>query len=100
MSKTKEIVLYKNGNKKVVLPPTICNIEQVGAVKLLGVYFNCRLSFNGHVDSVLSIVNQRFYLINQLRKQGLDLNGLNIVFNSLVLSRLTYACQAFSGFFI
>ena len=98
MSKTKEIVLYKNGNKKVVLPPTICNIEQVGAVKLLGVYFNSRLSFSGHVDSVLSIVNQRFYLINQLRKQGLDQNGLNIVFNSLVLSRLTYACQAFSGF--
>jgi hypothetical protein len=32
----KEIVLYKNGSKKVVLPTTICNIEQVDAVKLLG----------------------------------------------------------------
>ena len=53
MSKTKEIVLYKNGNKKVVLPPTICNIEQVGAVKLLGVYFNSRLSFSGHVSYLL-----------------------------------------------
>jgi hypothetical protein len=41
MSKTKEIVLYKNGNKKVALPPTICNIEQVDAVKLLGVCFYC-----------------------------------------------------------
>jgi hypothetical protein len=78
--------------------PTICNNEQVNVVKLLGDCFNCRLSFNGHVDNVLSIVNQRFYLIiNQLRKRGLDSNGLNIVFNSLVLTRLTYACQAFSG---
>jgi ribonucleases P/MRP protein subunit RPP40 len=98
MSKTKEIVLYNNGNKKVALPPTICNIEQVDAVKLLGVCFNCRLSFSGYIDNVLSIVNQRLYLINQLQKQRLDSNGLNIVFNSLVSSRLTYACQAFSGF--
>jgi hypothetical protein len=98
MSKTKEIVWFKNGNKKVVLLPTICNIKQVGAIELLGVCFNCRLFFSGHVDNVLSIVNQRFYL-NQLQKQGLDLNGLNVVFNSLVLCRLTYACQAFSVFF-
>jgi hypothetical protein len=37
MSKTKGIVLYKNGNKKVALPPAICSIEQVDAVKLFGV---------------------------------------------------------------
>jgi ribonucleases P/MRP protein subunit RPP40 len=42
LSKTKEIVLYKNGNKKVVLLLTICNTEQVDAVNLLGVCFNCR----------------------------------------------------------
>jgi hypothetical protein len=52
MSKTKDIVLYKNGHKKVVLPPTICNIEQVDVVKLLGVCFNCQLSFNARVDNV------------------------------------------------
>ena len=51
------------------------------------------------IDSVLSIVNPRIYLTNQLRKQGVDLNGLSIVLNSLVLSRLTYACQAFSVLF-
>jgi hypothetical protein len=99
MSKTKEIDMYKNGNKINVLPPTVYNNEQVGAIKLLGACFNCRLSFSGYVDHVLSIVKQRFYLLNQLRKQGLDLNGLNIVFTSLVLSKLTYACQAFYGFF-
>jgi hypothetical protein len=37
-------------------------------------------------------------LLNKLQTQSLDLNGPNIVFNSLMLSSLTYACQAFSGF--
>jgi hypothetical protein len=30
--------------------------------------------------------------------QGLDFFGHNVVFNALVISTLTYACQAFSGF--
>jgi hypothetical protein len=78
--------------KKVVLPPTICDIEQVNALHYLAFGLTVSyISFSGHV------VNQRFYLLNQLRKQGLHLNGLIIVFNSLVLPRLTYACQAFSG---
>jgi hypothetical protein len=45
MSKTKENVLYKNGNKKVVLPSLICNIEQVDAVKLLGSLFQLLIIF-------------------------------------------------------
>ena len=61
----------------------------------LGVCFNSRLSFSGHVETVLSVVNQRFYLINQLRKQRLDATGLDIVFNSLILSKLSNACQGF-----
>lgn len=79
-------------------PAVICNIEQVKEVKLLGVWFNSRLSFSAHVDHVLSTINQRFYLLNRLRRQGLDSFGLNVVFNALVISKLTYACQAFSGF--
>jgi hypothetical protein len=64
MSKNKEIVLLRMVTK-IVLPPTICNIQQVDGVKLLGVCLNYRLSFSGHVDNVLSIVNQRFYLLDR-----------------------------------
>jgi hypothetical protein len=75
-------------------PAVICIIEQVEDVKFLGVSFNSRLSFSAHVDHALSTINQHFYLLN--RRQGLDSFGLNVVFNTL--AKLTYACQAFSGF--
>ena len=67
-------------------------------VKLLRVWFNNHLSFSVHVDHVLSTVSQRMYLLNRLRRPGLDPCGLNIVFNALIISKLSYACQDYSGF--
>jgi hypothetical protein len=60
----------------------------------------CRSSFviPFHVGHILSLVNQRFNLLNHLSRQGLDSFGLNVVFNALVISKFMYACQAFSGF--
>ena len=73
------------------------DIEQVEDVKLLGVHFNSRLSFKLHIDYVASVVAQRFYLLNQLRSQGLDLQSQRIVFNALVMSKIMYACQSYYG---
>ncbi len=74
------------------------DIEQVDDVKLLGVHFNSRLSFKSHIDYVASVVAQRFYLLNQLRNQGLDLQAQRVVFNALVMSKIMYACQSYYGF--
>jgi hypothetical protein len=71
-----EIVLHKNGSRKVLLLSAICKIEKSSAVKYLCVCFNGQLSFINHVD--------RFHLFKQLQKQDVELNGLNIVFNSMV----------------
>ena len=39
--------------------------------------FNPKLSMQSHVKStIISILNQRLYLLNQLRKQGLNVSGL------------------------
>ena len=46
----------------------------------------------------MSLVKQRLYLINQLRKQGLSAKAREVVFHSLVISRLLYALPAFVGF--
>jgi hypothetical protein len=73
-------------------------MEQVNKVKLLGVWFNSHMAFSVRVDHVLSTISQPMYLLNRLRRQGLDSFGLHVVFNALVISKLTYACQAFSGF--
>ena len=51
-----------------------------------------------HVNYILSLVNQRLYLINQLRKTGLSVKAREVVFHSLIVSRLLYALPAFAGF--
>ena len=76
----------------------VLNIEQVICVRLLGVFFNEKLSFTPHVDQILSAVGQRYYLLNQLRRQGLEKQGLDNVFKAIVLAKITYACQSFSGY--
>jgi len=45
----------------------------------------------------LSVANQRLYLLQQLKCQGLSGNALQIVFTDIVLSVVTYALPAFSG---
>jgi hypothetical protein len=62
--------------------------------------FNDKLSFLPHIESILTSVSQRFYLLGQLRRQGLDMHGLDIVFKSIILSKILYACQSFSGYLL
>ena len=50
-----------------------------------------------YVDSILSVVTQRFYLLSQLKNQGLNINVLNILFHALIVSRIAYALPAFSA---
>ena len=88
ISKTKEIVFRTVRAKGLAKPQVVYDIEQVEDVKLLGVHFNSRLSFKLHIDYVASVVAQRFYLLNQLRSQGLDLQSQRIVFNALVMSKI------------
>jgi hypothetical protein len=71
MSKSKEIVLCKSRSRCLVSPPALIrNIEQIKEVKLVGVWFNSRLSFSAHahVDNVLSTVNQRFLSVKSFKK--------------------------------
>ena len=73
-------------------------IEQVNEVKLLGVIFSNNLQFDLHVDFILKTCSQRSYIIRRFRDQGLTIKQLTIVFDGIILSRLMYASQAWSGF--
>ena len=42
-------------------------------------------------------MNQRLYLLNQLRKQGLNVGGLTQVFMAIVVARFQYALPALAG---
>ena len=55
------------------------------------------LSVRDHVDYILKVCSQRLYLLNKLKHAGLDEQGLAIVFQTIVVSRVLYALPAWFG---
>ena len=77
--------------------PPLMQIEQIEEATLLGVLLTPTLSMHSHVKYTIRILNQRLYLLNQLRKQGLHVSGLTQVFMALVVARFQYALPALAG---
>jgi len=94
---TTEIVFHRPSARSS-LPSAITGIEQVVSAKLLGVIFSNTLKFDEHVKNILTICNQRCYLLKCLKGQGLPTAQLNIVFCAIILSRILYALPAWGGF--
>ena len=65
---------------------------------LLGVWLQDDLGARTHCDYILKICNQRLYLLNLLKKQGLPQLQLQTVFHAILISRLLYAAPAWRGF--
>jgi hypothetical protein len=76
----------------------LCNIEQVLEARLLGVVINGKFNFTSHVNKLLSICSQRMFLLKILKQQGLPLEKLNIIYNAIIVSRITYALPVWAGF--
>jgi len=91
--KTKDIVFHHPHSSKYCLPLglPLSGIERVSSVKLLGIHLTSSLSMDEHVRQTISVWNQRLYMLCQLKRQGLPLNCFNLVFDSLIMSRLMYA---------
>ena len=94
---TKQIVFKHSSLCQYVPPPPIMHIELVDHVKLLGVFLTSNLTTSIHINSVIAVMNQRLYLLNQLCKQGLDIRGLTQIFMDLVVARFHYAPSAIAG---
>jgi len=60
-------------------------------------YIFATFSTTVHVEQILSVANQRQYLLQQLKCQGLSRDGLHIIFSAIVLSVVTYALPSFAG---
>ena len=61
------------------------------AAKLLGVHLTQNLTFSQHIDAVVTVCNQRLYLLAQLKRQGLDLRALDSVFNAIIANKILHA---------
>jgi len=64
---------------------------------MLGVYLTNTLSSADHVNHLLTIGNQRLFLLSELKNQRLTLDSLHIIYLALILSKITYALPAFAG---
>jgi len=80
------------------IPNDICGVERLECVKLLGLYIDSKLSFHQHVDFLIKVCSQRFYLLQQMRTQGLTDDCLHVVFNSIIYNRVLYALSAWGGY--
>lgn len=78
--------------------PALQAIGKIKETKLLGSIFSDSFHYDSHVNYILKICSQRSYLMRKLRDQGLTINQLNIVFDAIILSRITYGVCAWSGF--
>ena len=97
-NKTKELVFHRP-NPRLYLPPhPLLDIERVTCIKLLGVYFAETLTFEEHVKYLLTLCNQRLYLLKTFCSQGMFAQHLNAVYHSLIVSRLSYALPTWGGF--
>jgi len=47
---------------------------------------------------IARICNQRFYLLQQMRKQGLNVDCFKILFHVIILSKFLYALSACGGY--
>jgi len=65
---------------------------------VIGVFIDSKLSFSAHVEPLLTVCNQRLYLLSQLRKQGLSDKCIAVVYDATVLSKVLYALSGWGGY--
>lgn len=95
--KTVEIIFRRPKSRHFLTPAPLPCINQVDEVKLLGVYLTNTFSSTAHVNHLLTIGNQRLFLLSQLKNQGLALDSLHIVYQAIIQSKIIYALPAFAG---
>ena len=98
LSKTKQLLFRAPNFKHELLPKCIPDIEVVESLKLLGVFISSTFDQKEHVNFITMIANQRLYLLNLLKQNGLNNKSLDCIFSAIVLSRIIYAIEAWGGY--
>ena len=96
-TKTKEMVISFRRDRTFVdsLPYIYMNgnyIERVSQAKVLGVNISSDLSWNAHVDEMISKTRKRVYMIYQLNRAGINQNDLIRIYVSVIRPVVEYAC--------
>jgi hypothetical protein len=73
-------------------------IELVQCTKFLGIMLDDQLSFNQHIDYVISKANSRFYTLLLLKRQGVSSVMLSNFYCCVIRSVLVYAVPCFLSY--
>jgi len=74
------------------------HLHQVESIKMLGVTFARKFSVLQHANDILSHCSQSLFALQTLRQHGLPTDALQVVFQAIVINKLTYASPAWWGF--
>jgi len=97
--KTKEIVFQRPASRHLNIRPPLTDIERVTQATLLVIDMTSTLSTSVYVNRVLMQINQRLYLLSQLKSQGMYVQALHTLFAGRIMSKVAYALPAFAGQF-
>ena len=106
-SKTK--IMNFQTKQSIVLHPVVdldtnIAIEVVHSAKLLGIHIDDKMSWDVHIQSLLSKIRKRIYLLYALRQAHASKQTISTVYCSLIRSVITYAfpswCNVSSSRFI
>ena len=95
--KTKEMIICfcRNDNHVASIPRIVLDdndIERFTQAKVLGVTLSSDLSWNAHVDMIVSKARNRVFTIHQLKRAGIRQCDLLRVYVSVIRPVLEYAC--------
>ena len=99
VKKTKELIFDFRKRPCIHNPLTINNdnVEQVQSYKYLGITIDDRLSFTEHAKLTKSKAHQRLFFLRKLNKFNVDNTILQLFYNSVIQSILSFNIICFYG---
>ena len=71
-------------------------VERVNQAKILGVTISADLTWNAHVDTIISRACKRLYMLYQLKRSGVSQHDLVRIYLAIIRPVLEYACPVWS----
>jgi len=97
-SRSQEIIFIgKRRKRSIQHPPPLPDICRVSSIKILGVTVSGSLSVCGHVDNVFASCAQSIQAMRILRAHGMAASTIHVIFNAVVVAKLTYAASSWWG---
>jgi len=94
--KTVELVFRRSNISNDLLPSVMTNVRR-GCSQAVKCTSHTESYFQ-HIDAVVTVCNQRLYLLAQLKRHGLDLSALDSVFNAIIANKILYALPVYYGY--